>query len=104
MAETRVDLLHLLEDLREAYAGILAELVADALDSGAHTIALTADPAGRAFTVTDDGAGMKRKELRRFHDIAASTKIRGQGIGFAGVGVKLGLLAAAEVVTETRRG
>ena len=108
MAETRVDLLHLLEDLRDAYTQsleetILTELVANALDSGARTIALTIDAAERAFWIRDDGAGMARKELRRFHDIAASTKLRGQGIGFAGVGVKLGLLAADQVVTETRR-
>jgi HSP90 family molecular chaperone len=35
---------------------------------------------------------------------AASTKARGEGIGFAGVGIKLGLLVSREVVTETRRG
>jgi hypothetical protein len=47
---------------------------------------------------------MQRRELARFHDIAASTKVRGQGIGFAGVGIKLGLLICEEVLTETRRG
>ena len=41
----------------------------------------------------DDGAGMRRRELARYHDIASSTKVRGEGIGFAGVGIKLGLLA-----------
>ena len=35
---------------------------------------------------------MRRRELARYHDIAASTKTRGEGIGFAGVGIKLGLL------------
>src|SRR5262245_21475305 len=47
---------------------------------------------------------MQRRELARFHDVAASTKTRGEGIGFAGVGIKLGLLVSREVVTETRRG
>jgi hypothetical protein len=47
---------------------------------------------------------MQRRELARFHDVAASTKSRGDGIGFAGVGIKLGLLVCAEVLTETRRG
>ena len=47
---------------------------------------------------------MSRGELRRYHDLGASTKIRGRGIGFAGVGIKLGLLACVEVVTEARRG
>src|SRR5690606_27039404 len=39
-----------------------------------------------------------------YHNVAASSKARGEGIGFAGVGIKLGLLVAEEVVTETRRG
>jgi hypothetical protein len=109
MGETRVDLLHLLEDLRDAYAGsteetILVEIVANALDSGAATVSLTADPAAPALTILDDGAGMRRRELARYHDLATSTKTRGAGIGFAGVGIKLALLVCAEVVTETRRG
>jgi hypothetical protein len=109
VGETRVDLLHLLEDLRDAYPGaleetILTEVVANALDSGATRVDLATDPATATFTVVDDGAGMKRRELARYHDIAATTKVRGEGIGFAGVGIKLGLLACEEVVTETRRG
>jgi len=47
---------------------------------------------------------MQRRELARYHDVAASSKARGEGIGFAGVGIKLGLLVSREVVTETRRG
>ena len=106
MGETRVDLQHLLEDLRDAFAGsleetILTEIIANALDSGAATIRLTADAADSALTVVDDGQGMRRRELARYHDIAATTKARGEGIGFAGVGIKLGLLVSREVLTET---
>jgi hypothetical protein len=109
VGETRVDLQHLLEDLRDAYSGaleqtILTEVVANALDSGASRIHLTTNAADGTLTVTDDGRGMQRRELSRYHDVAASTKARGDGIGFAGVGIKLGLLVSREVVTETRRG
>jgi hypothetical protein len=109
MGETRVDLLHLLEDLRDAYPGgleetILTEAVANSLDSGATRIRIQTAPATATLTVGDDGSGMKRRELARYHDVAASTKARGEGIGFAGVGIKLGLLASEEVLTETRRG
>ncbi len=109
MGETRVDLLHLLEDLRDAYAGpleetILTEIVANALDGGAGVIRIVTDPTAPSLTVVDDGRGMTRRELARFHDLAASSKERGRGIGFAGVGIKLGLLAAGEVRTETRKG
>jgi hypothetical protein len=54
--------------------------------------------------VIDDGSGMRRRDLARYHDIASTGKTRGQGTGFAGVGIKLGLLASTEVLTETRRG
>jgi hypothetical protein len=109
VGETRVDLLHLLEDLRDAYPGateetILTEIVANSLDSEASVIAVSTNPAAATITIVDDGAGMKRRELARYHDIAASTKRRGEGIGFAGVGIKIGLLASTEVLTETRRG
>ena len=109
MAETRVDLLHLLEDLRDAYPGaieetILTEILANSLDSGANLIRITADSTAGSLTIVDNGSGMPRRDLRRYHDLAATTKTRGQGIGFAGVGIKLALLACKEVVTETRRG
>lgn len=109
LGETRVDLHHLLEDLRDAYPGaleetILTEIVANSLDSGATLLRLTADPAASTLTIVDDGSGMRRRDLVRYHDLAASTKTRGHGIGFAGVGIKLGLLVCEDVVTETRRG
>ena len=109
MGETRVDLQHLLEDLRDAYPGsieetILTEITANLLDSGANAIQLLSDPAARTLTVIDNGSGMQRRDLARFHNIASSTKTRGEGIGFAGVGIKLGLLVCEEVLTETRRG
>lgn len=109
MGETRVDLLHLLEDLRDAYPGaaeetILTEIVANAIDSGAAALALAADTGERTLTIVDDGGGMRRRDLARYHDVAATTKVRGEGIGFAGVGIKIGLLVSDEVLTETRRG
>ncbi len=107
MGETRVDLHRLLEDLRDAYPGpveetIVTEIVANSLDSGAGRVAIFADPVAGSFTVADDGKGMSRASLRRYHDLAVTSKRRGRGIGFAGVGIKLGLLVSDEVVTETR--
>jgi hypothetical protein len=108
LGETRVDLLHLLEDLADAYPGdlhetVLTEIVANALDSGASRLHIVADAPSHSVTVIDDGVGMNRADLRRYHDVATSTKERGQGIGFAGVGIKLGLLVSEEVITESRR-
>src|SRR2546426_6300846 len=85
MGQTRVDLLHLLEDLRDAYPGsleetILTEIVANSLDSGARRVSIRADPAEAVLVVVDDGDGMARRELARYHDVAASAKERGKGI------------------------
>ncbi|MGH7564965.1 MAG: ATP-binding protein [Gemmatimonadota bacterium] len=107
MGETRVDLLRLLEDLRDAYPGsleetILTEIVANALDSSASEIRLLTNPAAGVLTVLDDGQGMSRQALSRYHDLAVTGKRRGRSIGFAGVGIKLALLLSDQVVTETR--
>ncbi|HEX9887146.1 MAG TPA: ATP-binding protein, partial [Longimicrobiales bacterium] len=90
MGETRVDLLHLLEDLRDAYPGsleetIITEIVANSLDSRAAVIAVATDPMARTLTVSDDGSGMSRQALSRYHDLASTAKRRGGSIGFAGV-------------------
>ncbi len=108
MGETRVDLVHLLEDLRDAYPAsleetILTEIIANALDSGARRLELITDPVSSWLAAIDDGSGMTRRDLSRYHDLAATSKRRGRGIGFAGVGIKLGLLVSNEVVTETCR-
>ena len=68
MAETRVDLLHLLEDLRDAYPGaieetILTEILANSLDSGANLIQTTADSTAASLTIADNGSGMPRRDL-----------------------------------------
>jgi Histidine kinase-, DNA gyrase B-, and HSP90-like ATPase len=109
VGQTRVNLRHLLEDIRDAYPfpvheAVVTELVANALDSGAGKISidLAFDPPRLVFV--DDGSGMGRKGFETYHDIASTSKVRGQGIGFAGVGAKLSLLLCREVVTETNHG
>jgi HSP90 family molecular chaperone len=78
VGETRVDLQHLLEDLRDAYSGsleetILTEVIANALDSGATRIRLLSDATDATLTIVDDGRGMQRRELSRYHEVAANT-------------------------------
>lgn len=109
MGETRVNLKHLLEDIRDSYPfpveeAIITELIANALDSRARRIAFSAGGTRNELLVVDDGIGMTEERLEGYHDIAATAKIRGKGIGFAGVGAKLALLVAEAVVTETRKG
>lgn len=109
MRETRVNLKHLLEDIRDNYTipleeAIVVELIANALDSGAFAISFFTNQQKNTLTVNDNGKGMKRGELSDYHNIASTTKIRGRGIGFAGIGAKLSLLIASSVLTETKGG
>jgi hypothetical protein len=109
MGETRVNLQHLLEDIRDTYPfpveeAILTELVANALDSGANEIRFLVSGREKTLTVADNGRGMSPPQLEHYHDIAATTKVRGKGIGFAGVGAKLALLVAHRVISETKAG
>ncbi|MBI2821800.1 MAG: ATP-binding protein [Acidobacteria bacterium] len=108
MAETRINLKHLLGNLRDSYPfsieeAILTELIANSLDSHATSINISILPGETALRVVDNGEGMSRSDFRQYHDIASSHKIRGQGIGFAGVGAKLALLLCRHVDTETRQ-
>lgn len=109
MYETRVNLKHLLEDIRDGYVMpieevIVVELVANALDSQAKNISFFIDVLEKSLTVVDDGKGMRSTSMKEYHNIASTTKQRGQGIGFAGVGAKLSLLLAKEVITESKGG
>lgn len=105
--ETRVNLKHLLEDIRDSYTSpleevIITELIANALDSKALKIKFTVNPEQKFIRIVDDGLGMKRKQLKEYHNVAASAKTKGTGIGFAGIGAKLSLLIAERVITESK--
>lgn len=107
--ETRVNLKHLLEDIRDSYTSpleevIITELIANTLDSKASRVDFMIDKVNKFFRCIDNGLGMKRASLREYHNIAASAKQKGQGIGFAGVGAKLSLLLAEKVITESKGG
>lgn len=105
--ETRVNLQHLLEDIRDSYTApleevIITELIANALDSGATRIDFASAPGKRCMTCVDNGGGMRREHLKEYHNIASTTKMRGEGIGFAGIGAKLSLLVAEKVITQSK--
>jgi hypothetical protein len=60
MGQTRVDLQHLLEDLRDAYPDaieetILSEVVANALDSGAASVHVLTEPSEKTVAVEPAG-------------------------------------------------
>ena len=48
-----------------------------------------------------DAEGRIRSALTRYHDLAATNNPRRRSIGFAGVGIKLGLLVREEATGST---
>lgn len=70
MGQTRVDLQHLLEDLRDAYPDaieetILSEVVANALDSGASSVRVLTDPGERTIRARQAAAAAATAAFRR---------------------------------------
>lgn len=107
MGETRFHIKHSLENTRDDYPYpleevIITELIANASDSGASKICFFVDPGLRIMRAIDNGSGMTSETFEQYHDIAYTTKTRGKGIGSAGVGAKLALLIAEDIVTETK--
>jgi hypothetical protein len=107
MPETNINFQHLIQDIVQAYPyevdeAVLVELIANSLDAGCTQISIRVRATEGEFEIVDDGRGMTSEEFTHYHDLAITAKQRGRGIGFAGLGAKLGVYLAGEVVTETR--
>ncbi len=106
---SRVNARHLLDDLASSYSysteeAVVVELIANALDAECDNVYVTYNSRRDSVTFEDDGKGMGSEDFEKYHDLAESRKVRGRGIGFAGLGAKLAHKVASKVVTETRRG
>ena len=104
---SKVNARRLLEDLASSYTysleeAVLVELIANSLDGQSSNIYIDIDVRGGTLSVEDDGLGMSPDDFEQYHDLAESTKERGGGIGFAGLGAKLGHKVSKTVRTETR--
>lgn len=105
--ESSVNYRNLIRDLAEMYPYqvsdvVLVELIANSLDAKPTTISIDFDPTARTLVVMDNGNGMTASDFDQYHDFAAGLKVRGTGIGFAGVGAKVSFNIASRVITETR--
>ena len=104
---SQVNFKKLVADLADMYPDhpfdvVITELVANSLDAKAKRISLTWEDNLKVLVVEDDGQGMDATQFKEYHDFATELKHRGSGIGFAGVGAKIGFNIADRVVTETR--
>jgi hypothetical protein len=110
----KVDVLKVIQNFVEMYPYpaaecLVLEAVANCLDAKATKIdvSIHSDEKGRKiFKVVDNGRGMSQREFEEnYHALSVSSKTKGEGIGFAGVGSKLYLvfLASGEsIITETK--
>lgn len=72
--ETRVNLKHILEDMRDSYGFpleevIITELIANALDGKATRLDFLVSQEGRFLRCIDNGLGMKRPGLKSLSTI-----------------------------------
>src|SRR3990172_4877362 len=104
---SRINARRLLDDMASMYSHpiedtVLIEAIANSLDAGCSCVSLETERAKATLTVRDDGRGMTEAEFDLYHDLAESRKVRGHGIGFAGLGAKLAHQVATRVRTDTR--
>jgi hypothetical protein len=107
--ESSVNFGNLIRDLAEMYPFdvsevVVVELIANSLDARATLISIDFDATHNRLVVEDNGDGMTTQQFADYHDFAAGLKLRGTGIGFAGLGAKVSFNFADRVVTETRSG
>ena len=109
----KVDIMKVIENFVEMYPYssaecVVIEAIANCLDAKANRIdvSITTDSGRKVFRVVDNGKGMTKGEFEEnYHALSISSKAKGEGIGFAGVGSKLYLVflsAGESIVTETK--
>ena len=103
MPDVKINVLHTLENFREAYddesSVVVLEAMANALDAKATKVDVLLN--NQHISFRDNGPGMSKKQFRAYHNISASTKRKGVGIGFAGVGAKVYLAVWKQTVIHT---
>ncbi len=101
--DIEINVMHTLENFRDAYddetSVVVLEAMANALDAKANMVDITLKD--QSITFKDNGPGMNRKQFRAYHKISGSTKTKGRGIGFAGVGAKVYLAIWKNTVIRT---
>ena len=78
---------------------VVLEAIANAIDAEATKVDIILKD--RYISFRDNGPGMSKKQFRSYHHISTSTKRKGTGIGFAGVGAKIYLAVWKQTVIHT---
>lgn len=103
LPDVKINVFHTLENFLDAYndqwSVVVLEAIANAIDANATKVDIVLG--SRHISFRDDGPGMNKKQFKKYHDISASAKRKGAGIGFAGVGAKIYLAVWKQTVIHT---
>lgn len=101
-----IDILHTLQNILDMYKYdheevLVLEAVANGIDAKASHIDIVVD--ADCISFHNDGPPMNKRAFDNYHTISSSTKRKGEGIGFAGVGAKIYLASwsGASIITIT---
>ena len=101
--DIEINVMHTLENFKDAYddesSVVVLEAMANALDAKADRVDIVLKDCSIMFR--DNGPGMNRKQFKEYHKISGANKIKGRGIGFAGVGAKVYLAIWKNTVIHT---
>src|SRR5688500_10317180 len=90
---------------REPEEVLVIEAVANGMDAKANRIdiKLTKDKEEYFIAFHNHGLPMTQEDFENYHTVSSSFKVKGEGIGFAGVGAKifLGVEYETEIITIT---
>ena len=108
--EMKFDNLHTLENFLDIYDNpaemVVTEAIANCLDVNATKIDIKIEKnqdGKNIISFQDNGPGMNKSIFDDYHVGSRSTKSKGYGIGFAGIGAKVYLAAwdKTQIITET---
>ena len=111
--DMEIDIVHTLEDFIDSYDNtaimVVAEAIANAMDASSTEINIKLKKdldENRIISFHNNGKPMTKIEFKNYHVIARSSKSKGKGIGFAGIGAKiyLGAWKKSIIYTETSNG
>ena len=106
-----MDILHALEDFLDAYDNhaemVVTEAIANAIDVKASNVDICLKDnldGSKTISFYNDGPPMGKKQFDNYHVLARSSKTKGGGIGFAGIGAKVYLAAWSDTTIQTETG